>query len=83
MLLRLVGVLVIGPTSLKGGEGLLARCLCRIRDSKGEGGGGGMREDKDKIDLVTRMTWIKPPLTINDNGQSQPLVVQLRNCRLR
>ena len=83
VLLRLVGVLVIGPTSLKGGEGLLARYLRGIRDSEGEGGGGRMREDKDKIDRVTRVTWIKPPLTDNDNGRSPRLVVRLKDCKFR
>ena len=40
-----------------------------------------MREDKHKIDRVTRVTRIKAPLTVNDNGRSQCLVLRVRDCK--
>jgi hypothetical protein len=69
-------VLLVGPTSLSRGEGLLAadvRWWGRIEIVEGEDD-GGMREEVRKFNSVTGVTYIESPLPHIDSGRSPGLI---------
>jgi hypothetical protein len=68
---------VLEPTSLIRGEGLLGSLCTSLEtnyDAEDEGGGG---EDNTRSTVSHASLEFKTPLTVNDSGRSQRLVMRL------